>query len=224
MVNMNLWVPICRLTFWGTSSRDTLHFVEWWNSRVNHLLPQSQTFEIYFSRESWEWAITLGQPPSESVANWSLTDVGSHVNEKNYSKRFPQTIQDNWVGNTQGFRNRTSWMKRLFIQQCQNSDVKKVNWWPAGSRFVMPVFAFLPNRLAPPPDAPLALSSVSELCLETCMNVFRRDVLFADKLNENSLIVLYLFNENCKRMDFATIIPNIMLIWCRCDSLFRAAQ
>jgi hypothetical protein len=32
-------------------------------------------------------------------------------------------------------------MKGLFVQQCQNSDVKKVNWWPAGSHLVMQLLA-----------------------------------------------------------------------------------
>jgi hypothetical protein len=41
-------------------------------------------------------------------------------------------------------------MKRLFVQQCQNSDGTKVNWWPAGSHLVMQIFAALPGILAPP--------------------------------------------------------------------------
>jgi hypothetical protein len=76
----------------------------------------------------------------------------------------------------------------------------------------MPVFAFLPNILEPPPAAPLALSSLSKLCLETCMNVFGRDALLADKPNDNSFIVPYPFNENRKLTDFTKIILNILLI------------
>jgi hypothetical protein len=59
----------------------------------------------------------------------------------------------------------------------------------------MQVFASLPNILAPPPDAPLAASSVFELCLETSVNVFRRDRLLAEKLNDDSLVVICLLNE-----------------------------
>jgi hypothetical protein len=101
-------------------------------------------------------------------------------------------------------------MKRLFVQQCQNSDVKKVNWWPAGSHVVMHAFTFLPNILAPPPDSPLAVSSVSELCLEMCVNVFGRDALLAEKPNDESLVVLHPSNENGKRTDLATIILNVV--------------
>jgi hypothetical protein len=63
-------------------------------------------------------------------------------------------------------------MKRLLVQQYQNSDVKKIIWWPAESYLIVQVFASLSNRLAPPPDAPLAVGGVSELCLETCVNAF----------------------------------------------------
>jgi hypothetical protein len=89
-------------------------------------------------------------------------------------------------------------MKRLFFKQCQNSDVKKVNWWSARLHFVMQIFASLPTMLAPPLDAPLAVltvHSVSELCLETCVNVFGRDVLLAEKPNDHSLVVLSPLNE-----------------------------
>jgi hypothetical protein len=106
-------------------------------------------------------------------------------------------------------------MKRLFVQQCHNSDVKKVNWWPAGSPLVMQVFAPFPNILAPPPHAPLralAVRSVSELCLETCVNAFGRDAFLAEKPNDDSLVVLHLLNENRKRTDLATIILNILLM------------
>jgi hypothetical protein len=59
----------------------------------------------------------------------------------------------------------------------------------------MQVFASLPNILAPPPDAPLAVSSLSELCPKACMNVFERDALLAEKLNDNSLVVLHPLNK-----------------------------
>jgi hypothetical protein len=77
-------------------------------------------------------------------------------------------------------------MKRLFVQQVQNSDVKKVTWWPAGSYLVMQVFAPFPNILAPPPDPPRAVSSVSELCVETCVNLFGRDTLLEEMPNDAS--------------------------------------
>jgi hypothetical protein len=98
-------------------------------------------------------------------------------------------------GNTEGFTIRISEMKRLSVQQCQNSDVKKVNWWPAGSHLVMQVFASLPNILAPPPDPPLAASRVSERCLKPCMNVFGRDALLAEKPNDDSLVEFHPLNE-----------------------------
>jgi hypothetical protein len=80
----------------------------------------------------------------------------------------------------------------LFVQQCRSSDVKnveKVNWWPAGSHLITQVFASLPNVLVPPPDAPLAESSVSKLWLETYVNVFGRDALLAEKPNGDSLVL-----------------------------------
>jgi hypothetical protein len=89
-------------------------------------------------------------------------------------------------------------MKKLFVQQRQNSDVKKVNWWLAGSHLVMQFFASLPNILIPPPDASLAVlavNNVSELCLETCVNVFGRDALLAEKPNDNSLVILHPLND-----------------------------
>jgi hypothetical protein len=98
------------------------------------------------------------------------------------------------MGNIQGFSNQLTQMKRLFVQQCQNSDVKKINWWPARSHLVVQVFASLPNILGAPPDAPLALlaaSSVSELCLETCVNVLGRDALLVKKPNNDSLVVVH---------------------------------
>jgi hypothetical protein len=82
-------------------------------------------------------------------------------------------------------------MKTLFVQQCQNSDIKKVSWWPAGSHLGMQVFASLPNILASPPDAPLAVNSVSELCFETDVNVFGRDALIPEKPNDDPLVVLH---------------------------------
>jgi hypothetical protein len=62
-------------------------------------------------------------------------------------------------------------MQRLFVQQCQNLDFMKVSWWPAGSHLVMRVFASLPNILAPPADAPLAVV-VSQNCVSrlACMS------------------------------------------------------
>jgi hypothetical protein len=59
----------------------------------------------------------------------------------------------------------------------------------------MQVVASLPNRLAPPPDSPLAVSSVSKLCPETCVNVFGRNALLAEKPNDDSLVVLHPLNE-----------------------------
>jgi hypothetical protein len=103
-------------------------------------------------------------------------------------------------------------MKKLFIEQSQNSDVNKINWWPAGSHLVVQVFVSLRNILAPPPDAPLAVSSVSELCLETCMNVFGRDAVLSEKPNDDPLAVFHPLNENCNRTDLATIILNILLM------------
>jgi hypothetical protein len=88
--------------------------------------------------------------------------------------------------------------KRLFVQQCQNSDAKKVNWWPAGSYLVIQVFASLPNMLEPLLDALLAVlasNRVFELFLETCVNVFGREMLLAEKPNDNSLIALHQLNE-----------------------------
>jgi hypothetical protein len=110
--------------------------------------------------------------------------------KKFHTKRFPQIDRDIWVRNTQGFSN-----EKLFVQQCQNSDIKKVNSWPSESHLVIQVFASLPNILVPRPNAPLALSGNSELCLETPVNVFGRDALLAEKLNNDSLVVLYPLNE-----------------------------
>jgi hypothetical protein len=86
-------------------------------------------------------------------------------------------------------------MKRAFVQQFQNSYVKKVNWSPARSHFVMQVFASLSNRRTPPPHAPLAVSNVPELRLETCANVFGQDTLLTEKPNNDPLVVLHPLNE-----------------------------
>jgi hypothetical protein len=76
----------------------------------------------------------------------------------------------------------------------------------------MQIFSSLPKILAPSPDAPLAGSSVSELCLETCVTIFGRDVLLAELPNDDSLVVLYSSDENRKRMDLATIIVNALMM------------
>jgi hypothetical protein len=55
--------------------------------------------------------------------------------------------------------------------------------------------ASLPNILARPADVPLAAGSVSGMCLETCVNAFGRDALLAEKLNDDSLLVLDPLNE-----------------------------
>jgi hypothetical protein len=86
-------------------------------------------------------------------------------------------------------------MNRLFVQQCQNSDVEKVNWWPAGLHLVMQIFPSLPNMLAPPPDASLAENSVSELWFEPCLNIFGRGAPLAEKQNDDSLIAVHPLNE-----------------------------
>jgi hypothetical protein len=65
----------------------------------------------------------------------------------------------------------------------------------AGSHPVMQLVASLPSILAPPPEISLAVSSVSEVCLEMCVNVFRRDALVAQKPNDDSLVVLHPLNE-----------------------------
>jgi hypothetical protein len=44
----------------------------------------------------------------------------------------------------------------------------------------MQVFASLPNIPAPPPNTSLAVSSVSDLFLETCVNVFSLVALLAE--------------------------------------------
>jgi hypothetical protein len=76
----------------------------------------------------------------------------------------------------------------------------------------MQVFAPLSNILASPPDAPVAASTVSELFLETCMNIFGRNALRTEKPNDNSLVVLQTLNENRKRTDLAIIILNVLLM------------
>jgi hypothetical protein len=72
---------------------------------------------------------------------------------------------------------------------------QEVNWCPAGSHLVMQVFASVTNILAPLRDAPLAVNSVSELCLETCVNVAGRAAPLAEKSNDDSLVALHLLNE-----------------------------
>jgi hypothetical protein len=62
----------------------------------------------------------------------------------------------------------------------------------------MQILAVLPNMLAPPPEAPLAVLVVrclSELCLETCVNVFGRGALFAENPSDDSLAILHPVNE-----------------------------
>jgi hypothetical protein len=115
-------------------------------------------------------------------------------------------------GKHRGLQQSNELNEKAVVQQCHNSDVKEINWWPAESHLVMQIFAFLLNILAPPPDAPLAANSVSELCLETCVNVFRRDALLAEKPNDSSLVILHPLNEHHKRTDFATIILNVLLM------------
>jgi hypothetical protein len=98
-------------------------------------------------------------------------------------------------GNIHGFSNRISRVKEPFVQQCQNLEVKKVNWWPARSYLVTQVFASLPNILILPLDGALTVSIISELCLETCVNVLGRDALLVEKPNDDSLVGLRPFNE-----------------------------
>jgi hypothetical protein len=62
------------------------------------------------------------------------------------------------------------------------------------------------------PDAPLAGSSISELCLETCMNVFGRNTLHAEKPNDGSLVVLHPLSENRKRTDLVRIFLKVLLM------------
>jgi hypothetical protein len=59
----------------------------------------------------------------------------------------------------------------------------------------MQVFTFLLNILAPAPDAPLAVTSVSELCPEPCVNIFGRDALLAEKSNDDCLVGVHPLNE-----------------------------
>jgi hypothetical protein len=59
----------------------------------------------------------------------------------------------------------------------------------------MQFFASVPNILAPPPEAPLAVSSVSEVYLETCVNVFGRGPLLAEKPNDYFLVGLHPLKE-----------------------------
>jgi hypothetical protein len=61
----------------------------------------------------------------------------------------------------------------------------------------MQAFASLPRIPAPRPDAPLAVlavSSGSEMCLETCVNVFGPDALLAEQPNDDSLVALHPLN------------------------------
>jgi hypothetical protein len=83
---------------------------------------------------------------------------------------------------------------------------------PAASHFAILVFASLSNILTPPPETPLAVSSVSELCLDMYINVFERDALLVEKLNDDHLVVLHLLNKKCKQTDIATRILNVVLI------------
>jgi hypothetical protein len=78
--------------------------------------------------------------------------------------------------------------------------------------------------LPPPPGAPLAGGSASELGLETCANVFGQEGLLAEKPNNDFLAVLSRLNENREQTDLATIILNLLLMRCRCYSLFQAAS
>jgi hypothetical protein len=50
-VDMNFWVLVCCFTFWGTSFRDTLHFVEWWNSNLNQF--SSPVTNLWYLSSSW---------------------------------------------------------------------------------------------------------------------------------------------------------------------------
>jgi hypothetical protein len=45
-------------------------------------------------------------------------------------------------------------------------------------------------------ESPLAVSGVSELCLETGVNVFGRDTLLAEKPNNDSLAGFHPLNKN----------------------------
>jgi hypothetical protein len=93
-------------------------------------------------------------------------------------------------------------MKTLFVRQCRNSDVKKLNWWPVRSNLVMQVFASLPNILVLSPnalpDALLAVAAVggaSKLCLERCVNFFGPASVLAEKANDDSFVVLHPLRE-----------------------------
>jgi hypothetical protein len=76
----------------------------------------------------------------------------------------------------------------------------------------MPVFASLPNILAAPPHAPVAVNGVAELCVETCVNAFGSNTLLAEKPNDDSLVALHPLNENRKRTDLARIIREVLLM------------
>jgi hypothetical protein len=55
MDNINLTIPIYCFTFWGTSSCDTVHFVEWWNSKMNQFSsPVINFWNLFFS-----WALRM---------------------------------------------------------------------------------------------------------------------------------------------------------------------
>jgi hypothetical protein len=53
----------------------------------------------------------------------------------------------------------------------------------------------LAEHAGPPPDAPLAVCVVSELYLDTYVNVFGTDTLLAEKPNDDSLVVFHPLNE-----------------------------
>jgi hypothetical protein len=57
------------------------------------------------------------------------------------------------------------------------------------------VLRVLVGHIGPPPEAPLAESSVSEVCLETCMNIFGRGALFAEKPTDDFLVGLHPLKE-----------------------------
>jgi hypothetical protein len=91
--------------------------------------------------------------PSESVANWSLSHARSNVNGIFSSQVIPANDSKYLSGKRPEIQHPNKPSERLFIQQYQNSDVKKVNWWLAGLHLGMQVFASLPNILAPPPHS-----------------------------------------------------------------------
>jgi hypothetical protein len=111
--------------------------------------------------------------------------MGSNVNE-NFLTNESKWLNGKHTGRQQSNKPR----KKLFVQRCQNSDIKKVNSWPAGSQLIMQVFASLQNIPASSPEFPLSVGIVSELCLEACANVFMRDTLLGEKRNDGSMVGL----------------------------------